>query len=581
MKLITTVAIAAALLGADAEARQARRSGRLIVKLKETHRLAAKRAAPSFDDFSRKLGIQKKRHKRSGLLEVSHEMKDSMTEEQMAAELMASGLVDFAEPDYIFEEAAIPDDPKFNEQWMHRVMKTPEAWDQTVGSSDIIVAVCDSGVDATHPELQGRVLTGYNAVTGSNITTPLTTHGTKVAGLIAAAGNDGVGMAGMAWKTKILPIRISRSSRGSAYLSDMAECIEYAADHGAKVINLSFTGFASQTINRAAQYARSKGSLLFMAAGNAGNNVDRSPDYKSFILVGATTSADQLSSFSNRGTPIDIVAPGTGILTTSPGNKYATINGTSFSSPIAAGLGALVWSINPDFTPDQVENIIFSTTDKVGPESTFGHGRINASRAIASALEATNFDRMPVAEITAPKGRLVVGQNFLISGANSTDDHGIVKYDWEFADGSVREGKEVEFKFDVAGDQWARLTVTDTANQSTTKQIALKVSANAQAFMHVNSIRMTVFFTRTYSRTESRITVKDEAGLPVAGAVVKADVNGEIVQGITDASGIALVKGGKKSKKFLHKLKLTSVEQAEFNYNEASNVESDETIQVR
>jgi hypothetical protein len=236
---------------------------------------------------------------------------------------------------------------------------------------------------------------------------------------------------------------------------------------------------------------------------------------------------------------------------------------------------------NPDFTPDQVQEIIFSTTDKIGAENTFGHGRINASRAIASALDLSNVDRLPVAAITLPNGRLVVGQSFILSAANSTDDHGITKFQWEFADGAVREGKEVDFKFDAAGDYWARLTVTDTAGQTSTKEVALKVHATALASMRVEDIRMTVFYTRTYSRTESRITVKDEAGKPVTGASVKVDVNGEIVQGTTDGAGVALVKGSKKAKKFTHQLKVTDVEQEAHSYNPADNIETSATIRVR
>lgn len=585
MKLPISVVLSALVLTANAEAqsekKRGRRTGRLIVKMKDQSKMGAKRSASSFEELSRKLGLKKRRQKRSGLVEVDHELVNKMTEEQMATELMASGAVEFAEPDYLFEEAALPDDPKYGEQWMHRVMQTPAAWDHTVGDEGIVAAVCDSGVQADHPELKGRVLTGYNAVTGSTVTSPHTTHGTKVAGLIAAAGNNGIGMAGMAWKTRILPIRITQSSKGSAYLSDMAECIEWAADNGAKVINLSFTGFASKAIDNAAQYARSKGALLFMAAGNQGNNVSSSPDYKSFLLVGATTSTDARASFSNYGTPIDIVAPGNQVLTTSTGGTYATINGTSFSSPVAAGLGALVWSINPDFTPDQIESILTSTTDKIGSDATFGHGRINASRAIASALELSNFDRLPVAKITAPAGRLAVGQSLTFSADQSTDDHGITKYQWEFSDGSVFLGKQIERSFALAGDYTAKLTVWDTADQSSSQSVSFKVNQTATLLMAVKDIKMTVFYTRSYSRTESKITVINEEGQLVPGAVVTVNLNGEKLIATTSSSGVALIKGGKQSKKFVHKLSVTGVSHEEHEYDAGLNTETSDSIQVR
>lgn len=585
MKLMTALLITTVVFSHETSAnshKRQRRAGRLIIKLKEPGRMDAKRVASSFDELSKKLGMKKRRqHKRSGLIEADHEMKGNMTEEQMAAELMASGAVEFAEPDYLFEEAAMPDDPRFSEQWMHKVMKTPEAWDHTIGDSGIIAAVCDSGVDANHPDLKGRVLTGYNPVTGSTITTPHTTHGTKVAGLIAAAGDNGLGMAGMAWKTRILPIRITTSSKGSAYLSDMAECIEWAADHGAKVINLSFTGFSSKTIDNAAQYARSKGSLLFMAAGNQGNNVSSSADYKSFLLVGATTSDDSKASYSNYGTPIDIVAPGHQVLSTSPGGGYSTINGTSFSSPVAAGLGALVWSINPDFTPDQIETIITSTTDNIGSSSTFGHGRINASRAIAAALDLVDYDKAPVAKITLPKGRYVIGQSLKFGAEESSDDHGISKYQWVFSDGSVLEGSSVDYSFATAGNHTVTLNVWDTTGQMTSATTDVKINLTAAPLMAVKDIKMTVFYTRSYSRTETKVTIFDEKGRLVSGALVTADINGAKVSAKTNSSGIALLKGAKKSKKYLHQFKVLSVTDEEHEYDSTLNSETSDTIRVR
>lgn len=586
MKLFISLALSLLCMTTDASAqngKQERRLGRLIVKMKGQDRLGNKASfGRKFAELAKKLGLKQRRQQRhAGLLEIDHEMVGKMTEEQMAAELMATGEIEFAEPDYLFKEASLPDDPRYGEQWMHQVMKTPEAWDQTIGDEGIIAAVCDSGVDATHPDLQGRVLEGFNPVTGSNITTPHTTHGTKVAGLIAAAGNNGIGMAGMAWKTRILPIRITQGTNGSAFLSDMAECIQWAADHGAKVINLSFTGFASQTIDSAAQYARSKGALLFMAAGNQGNNVSKSPDYKSFILVGATTSEDKRASYSNFGTPIDIVAPGHQVLSTSPGGTYAVINGTSFSSPVAAGLGALIWSVNPEFTPDQIESIITTTTDNIGDSATFGNGRINASRAIAAAIELSSSDRLPVAKITLPSGRIIVNQVARFSADQSSDDQGIVKYQWVFSDGAVLEGANVMHDFAVAGNYQVKLTVWDTAGQTRSATSNFTVHATAAPLMAVKEIRMTVFYTNSYSRTESKITVVSESGAVVAGALVTASINGQSVTGITNSSGVALLKGSKLAKKALHRLTVSDVTQSDFLYDPTANVESSETIQVR
>lgn len=585
MKLTSVIVLSTILFASETHAqanKRHRRSGRLIVKMKDGQRMGLKKTTDSFDDLSKKLGLKKRRHnEKSGLIEADHEMAGKMTEEQMAAELMATGEVEFAEPDYLFEEAGLPDDPNYASQWMHSVMKTPEAWTHTLGDPGIIAAVCDSGVDATHPDLQGRVITGYNPVTGSSVTTPHTTHGTKVAGLIAAAGNNGIGIAGMAWKTRIMPIRITQSSAGSAYLSDMAKCIEWAADNGAKVINLSFTGFASSTIDKAAQYARSKGALLFMAAGNQGSNVSSSPDYKSFLLVGATTSTDARASYSNYGTPVDIVAPGHQVMSTNVGGGYATINGTSFSSPVAAGLGALVWSINPDFTPDQIETIITTTTDNVGAAATFGHGRINAARAIASAMELANYDKLPTAVITLPSGRLTIAQPVTFSAEQSSDDHGITKYQWEFQDGAIAEGSSVSRKYEKAGAYSVKLTVWDTTGQVSSQERSFQVYEAASLMMSVKEIKMTVFFTKSYSRTESKVTVVSEEGKLVPNAAVTVNLNGEKIIATTNSVGVASIKGGKFSKKYIHKLSVMGISATDYEYAPEANTETTDSIQVR
>lgn len=579
MKLLASIAFASLLVTQTAysqNAKQPRRAGQLIIKLKSNVKSNAMRSLNG-------LGfVMENEASQSGLVTVRMNQKSTKTEEQMASELMATGLVEFAEPDYLFEQAdTIPDDSRYNEQWMHKVMQTPAAWDHTIGDERIIAAVCDSGVDASHPELAGRVLRGYNAVDGSTVTTPHTTHGTYVAGLIAAAGNNKMGIAGMAWRTLILPVRITTGSKGSAYSSDMAECIEWSADNGAKVINLSFTGFASRSIDSAAQYARARGALLFMAAGNQGNNVSSSPDYKSFILVGSTTNQDKRSSFSNYGTPIDLVAPGSAVLSTLVGGGYSSINGTSFSSPVAAGLGALVWSINPDFTPDEVESILYQTTDKVGAEATFGNGRINAARAIASALEQSSGDKLPTARATLPTGRMVAGRSYEFSAHDSSDDQGLVRFRWEFSDGQVLEGMTVKRLFTLSSEIEVRLTVWDTAGQTHSTVKKFKTFATESLMMSVSDIRMKVFYSRTYSRTESNVTILDEEGNAVVGADVTVDINGTTLTARTNSQGVAFIEGPRFGRNVLHFLTVKNVVQNDFEYNSELNQRSTGSIRVR
>lgn len=215
-------------------------------------------------------------------------------EEELAQVIYDTGAVEFAEPDYLNEPHLVTNDPSYSSQWHHAKIGSPAAWDTNAGNPAVIVTVCDTGVESTHPDLKNNlVLPGYNTVSNNTNTAAVTSHGTKIAGAISAQGNNGLGVVGVAWKTKILPVRITNNTSGSAYTSDMAECIRYGADRGSRVVNLSFSGSSSSTIDSAAKYLRTKGGLLFMSAGNSGADVSSESDFTSFIVVGASTSSDK------------------------------------------------------------------------------------------------------------------------------------------------------------------------------------------------------------------------------------------------------------------------------------------------
>ncbi len=309
-------------------------------------------------------------------------------EETMAETLKASGAVDFAEPDYLMPAAAaIPDDPQYPSQWFHQTIHSPAAWAYTTGSASILVAVCDTGVDSTHPDLLANVqLPGFNVVSRNTDTSALTPHGTEVAGVLGAVGNNAIGVTGVNWGVKILPVRITNNLDESAWCSSMASGIEWAADHGAKIINLSYeTMGCPGTIETASAYAKTLGALVFVAAGNGAQDLSAIyPAQRSFILVGATDSADQQVIFSNYGAPVSLGAPGRSIVTTRPGGGYGTVNGTSFSAPLAAGVAALILALNPAWTPDTVRDILFATAHPIAL-NLLGYGRIDAGAALAAA----------------------------------------------------------------------------------------------------------------------------------------------------------------------------------------------------
>ncbi len=302
-----------------------------------------------------------------------------------------SPLVAYAEADTLVAPAATPNDPGYPREWHLDAIEAPAAWSRA-SASGVLIAICDTGVAATQPDLAPvlRADLGHNSVDGTANWAPVTNHGTLVAGAAAAAVDNGVGVAGVAKGASILPIRITNRADGSANVSDAAACITYAADHGARVINLSFEMAGSAAIDDAARYARSKGALTLVSAGN--NGIDPGwTDLANIIAVAATEPGDTHAAYSNYGAFVDISVPGTGIMTTWPDGHYDAASGTSFATPVASGVAALVFGANPRLTADQAQEILFQTANHLGTagrNSDFGFGRLNARKAVDAALAA-------------------------------------------------------------------------------------------------------------------------------------------------------------------------------------------------
>ncbi|MHB8973222.1 MAG: S8 family serine peptidase [Pirellulaceae bacterium] len=412
------------------------------------------------------------------VLRVKSNAPDVGDEESLAEALQLSGAVEWAEPDYVEKAVTTPNDPYFGSQWQHTNIRSVGAWDITTGSSQIIVAVCDTGVDLDHPDLvTNLVLPGWNTYLNNTNCQDTHGHGTMVAGFAAAAGNNGIGVTGVAWNVRILPIRITfTDGDGSAYVSDIAEAIAYGTDHGAKVVNISFSGYYSDAIISAANYARNKGTLVVMAAANDNADLTGYPDPASIMLVGATTSADARASFSNYGTPIDVVAPGLSVWSTVNGGGYGYGSGTSFASPITAGLAALIYSINPNFTPAQVEGFIeFTGKDlgTAGEDNIYGFGLIQADAAVAAAGGNQPPKAVALASLTGGDIPLFVA----FDGRGSTDPDGtIVSYSWSFGDGSQASGSDVTHTYTAAGSFTATLIVTDNLGATSSATLTIKAT---------------------------------------------------------------------------------------------------------
>jgi subtilisin family serine protease len=313
--------------------------------------------------------------------------------------------VEFAEFDLLLSpQQTVPNDPLFPAWYLEKI-DAPTAWLTTTGSSNITIAILDTGVDATHADLAPKILPGRNIYDNNDDTRDVTGHGTPVAGVAGAASNNGVGVASVAWGCGIMPIRISDLS-GMATASNIASGVSWAADHGARVANISYYVTGSKTISSAARYFQSKGGVVVAAAGNYGVQ-ETTPDDPYVLTVGATDPQDVLYYYSNHGNNLDLVAPGNNT-TTLVGGLYGAGGGTSFASPVVAGVAALMLSANPSLSPAAVVDMLKQSADDLGVtgwDPTYGSGRVNAARAVTTVAASPSMaDTMaPSVSIASPQ----------------------------------------------------------------------------------------------------------------------------------------------------------------------------------
>lgn len=285
-----------------------------------------------------------------------------------------------AEPNYIYTKAFTPNDPLFGQQYAHKRIKSELAWNKQRGNPNVVIAIIDTGVDLRHPDLAAKMTNGFDFVDNDNDPSDQDGHGTHCAGIAAGIGNNGVGIAGLALNCRIMPVRVLGSFGGTAEW--VANGITYAANNGAKVLNLSLgSSGASTMIHDAIKGAVARGAVVVAAAGNNGVTSKFYPaGFPETIAVASTDQSDARSGFSNYGSDwVDVAAPGSGILSTLPGG-YGNLSGTSMAAPYVAGLAGLVFSSYPGASNTTIRARIESTCDPVGDFVAFG--RINADRAI-------------------------------------------------------------------------------------------------------------------------------------------------------------------------------------------------------
>ena len=323
-----------------------------------------------------------------------------------------------------------PNDPGYAQQYAPQKTQADFAWSAWQPISPVTIAILDTGVDSNHPDLSRKMLRdatgkviGYNAIDKSGNALDDHYHGTHCAGIAAAEGNNGIGIAGIAGLkvsttnyVQIMPVKVL-DKNGSGYTSWAADGIVWAADHGASVISMSFGGpDASQTVRNAVQYAWQKGAIVVAAAGNDGVPTTFYPaGFDNVISVGATDVTDKLASFSNYGAWVKIAAPGVSIYSTLPGGKYGLMSGTSMACPHVAGEIALLRAQFPSLSNADLSQVVLNSTDVFQPSG--GHalaasaGRMNVWKAMQaiSGQRLGGIQSLAFASPTVADGGTTVG----------------------------------------------------------------------------------------------------------------------------------------------------------------------------
>jgi len=328
--------------------------------------------------------------------------------------------VEWAEPKFVYPVEFVPNDPFYSLQYALKKIKAQEAWDITQGDTSIVIAIIDSGVDWDHPDLQANVwinwdetpnnavdddfngyiddvrgwdFGGLNGTPDNNPMEDRPDHGTHVAGDASAVTDNFIGIASMGYKSKIMPVKTNRddfrSISGSPFIVYGYEGIKYAADNGAIIINCSWGGGGYSLLGQEIiNYATSLGALIVAAAGNNNSFGSFYPaSYNNVLSVAATDESDLKASFSNYGSGVDVSAPGVNIYSTWQNDTYTSGAGTSFSSPIVAGLAALVKARFPSYNPNQIAEQIRINCDDIssinpGYVNQLGRGRVNAFKSL-------------------------------------------------------------------------------------------------------------------------------------------------------------------------------------------------------
>lgn len=385
--------------------------------------------------------------------------------------------------------STVPNDPLYRAfQWNLRRIGMEQLWDLRPTAPEIVVAVLDTGVDLTHPDLRPNLLVeqGYDFIRDLPDPQDDESHGTAVAGIVGAVGNNREGVAGIAWMVKVLPIK-ALNARGRGPDSAMVRAIVYAADQGARIINISSTGSRySAALEEAVTYAQAKGALVIAAAGNSGdqgNAVTYPAAFPGVLAVAAVDERDQVAPFSQHGSYIGLAAPGVDVASTAwPGagrGLYASQSGTSIAAPHVAGVAALLWSMRPDLTADQIAQVLLDTAEDIGEP-----GRDDASGAgIVNARKATEAIRLGL-----PMRREGPGRPILQTAPAAPLAAAEAQRRWYFAEGTTNRPFETRFAIFNGSPRASTVRFTFARTDGTQTVHAMVVGPNSRATLAAEQV---------------------------------------------------------------------------------------------
>lgn len=387
-------------------------------------------------------------------------------EASLAAELhrRGEGLFRWIRPDWrVFAQAAdalLPNDPELPRQWHHQTLRSAQAWRTTTGLPEVVMAFVDTGVDLNHPDLAPNLVGGYCShlsvrlpQSESGTVQDAHGHGTAVAGTAGAAGDNLYGGTGVGWHLSIMPVRATNPSfnGGGATSMDIINGALWAANHGARIVNVSFSGVSEPYVQDLGAQLRAQRVLLVWPVDNYDIDYGTVFDHPDVLVVAGTDTADGRAPGSSMGAGVDLCAPAVSILTTTRAGGMWWHSGNSFAAPLVAGAAGLVLSAATELTPQQVEQVLIESAVDLGApgkDPLFGHGRIDLEHAVWLApLRQFALGAAPAREIRERYGvedlYLLVQQPRDLDGNGRPEaiDHGVVqaliRYD-EAADTTVR-----------------------------------------------------------------------------------------------------------------------------------------------